>query len=278
MAARNSARYLADGKVIDVPGEMLLASATPSNRFPTMRLEVIPNRNSLEYRDLYGIPEVRSICRGTLRYQGWANVMQALKVLQLMELEETVYKSWTDLLEAQLFKSGIVGGSEMGLDARLVSYLHKDGSVTDPLAAVQAMRWLGLLGDRNSGNPVPLRAKNPLDSLCKVMEDRLQFKENERDMVAMFHTIVGRFPDGTIERHTSRLLDFGEPGRNGDSSMSKTVGYTTGAAAELILNGMLGTTGVLIPTKPEIYNPMLKRLQDFGIHWTDRVDVQKPKK
>jgi saccharopine dehydrogenase-like NADP-dependent oxidoreductase len=69
-AARNSARYLANGEFFEVPGEKLLSSATPSNRFPTMRLEVIPNRDSLEYKGLYGIPQAKSICRGTLRYQG----------------------------------------------------------------------------------------------------------------------------------------------------------------------------------------------------------------
>lgn len=45
-------------------------------------------------------------------------------------------------------------------------------------------------------------------------------------MVAMFHSITGKLPDGTYERHESRLLAFGKPG--GDTSMSETVGYTTG--------------------------------------------------
>jgi hypothetical protein len=58
-------------------------------------------------------------------------------------------------------------------------------------------------------------------------------------MVAMFHLIVGKFPDGRLERHTSRLLDFGDVERfgQGNSAMSKTVGFTTGAAAELLLYG-----------------------------------------
>lgn len=69
-AAGNPARYLLHGQVINVPGEELLLSTTPSNRIPTLRLEVIPNRDSLSYRELYGVPHVHSICRGTLRYEG----------------------------------------------------------------------------------------------------------------------------------------------------------------------------------------------------------------
>lgn len=70
LAAKNSARYLKEGKQIQVPGEDLLRSALPSARFPTMRLEVLPNRDSLAYMDLYGVPNVHTICRGTLRYEG----------------------------------------------------------------------------------------------------------------------------------------------------------------------------------------------------------------
>ena len=55
---------------------------------------------------------------------------------------------------------------------------------------------------------------------------QLQFGEGEKDMVAMFHTVNGRMPDGSLEEHASRLLAFGIPG--GDTAMAATVGYTTG--------------------------------------------------
>ena len=69
-AAGNSARYLAHGQTIEVPGDQLLLSTMPCNRIPTLRLEVIPNRDSLSYKELYNVPQVHSICRGTLRYEG----------------------------------------------------------------------------------------------------------------------------------------------------------------------------------------------------------------
>jgi hypothetical protein len=53
-----------------IPGDELLRNSMPSSRFPTLRLEVVPNRDSFVYRDLYNVPMVRSICRGTLRYEG----------------------------------------------------------------------------------------------------------------------------------------------------------------------------------------------------------------
>lgn len=70
MAAKNSARYLSDGQEVDIAEGNLLLSTTPTSRFPTMRLEVLPNRNSFSYRELYNVPNVKSICRGTFRYEG----------------------------------------------------------------------------------------------------------------------------------------------------------------------------------------------------------------
>jgi hypothetical protein len=60
-AACNSARYLENGKVVDIAGDDLLRSGYASARFPTMRLEALPNRDSLMYRDLYGIPNVGDV-------------------------------------------------------------------------------------------------------------------------------------------------------------------------------------------------------------------------
>ena len=66
-ASGNPARYLSHGQVINIPGEELLLSTTPTDRIPTLRLEVIPNRDSLTYKTLYGVPDAQTICRGTLR-------------------------------------------------------------------------------------------------------------------------------------------------------------------------------------------------------------------
>ena len=87
----------------------------------------------------------------------------------------------------------------------------------------------------------------------------------------MFHNVVGRFPDGSTEHHTSRLLAFGVPG--GDSAMAQTVGYTTAVAAEMILQGKFASNmaGVIIPTKPEVYEPMLDRLEQLGVTWNEDI-------
>ena len=275
-AAGNPARYLSHGEAISVPGEELLLSTTPTNRISTLRLEVIPNRDSLSYRELYGVPKVQTICRGTLRYEGWANAMHALKAIGLFDKTEVPGLSVDDpyAFLQRSFPDGKV------TDAALRRLMSSKG-VRDVDSAMEAVRWLDLT--KSNGKPAPdNKPASPVDALCKLLEERLQYKEGEKDMVAMFHTVTGEMPDGSVESHTSRLLAFGTPG--GDSAMSATVGYTTGAGAEIALNRLKASTrassdgpaplnGVIIPIHESIYNPILDRIQDFGITWTEDIQV-----
>ena len=159
----------------------------------------------------------------------------------------------------------------------LIEHALQLSEVTDVTAAMRALEWLGLTDDNIASNML-LSAENqtPIDSLCSLLENKLSYGASEKDMVAMFHSITGSFPNGVKEVHESRLLTFGEP--NGISAMSSTVGYTTAIAAELLLNGIIKDTGCIIPTHKSLYVPMLERLKLFNITWTESVKVVQPKR
>lgn len=152
-AACNSASYLLNGQVINVDGPDLLRSGEPSSRFPTMRLESLPNRDSLMYKDLYGINDAHSICRGTLRYEGWSNVMYALKVLGLFDMTESGCASWGELVGRNLSGSG---------DAALRNFLTEK-NVKDVTAAVDAIKWLGITED------IPLGKLQSIADVCREL-------------------------------------------------------------------------------------------------------------
>jgi saccharopine dehydrogenase-like NADP-dependent oxidoreductase len=82
-ASGNAATHLLNGVVEHIEGKDLLKSAKPSTRFPTMRLEAYPNRDSLYYRDFYNVPNVHTICRGTLRYEGMTFSYKNLSIFLL---------------------------------------------------------------------------------------------------------------------------------------------------------------------------------------------------
>ena len=53
------------------------------------------------------------------------------------------------------------------------------------------------------------------------------------------------------------------------TAMAKTVGLPLGIAAKLILNGEIKLTGLNIPTRKEIYKPVLNELEKFDIRFKE---------
>jgi hypothetical protein len=52
--------------------------------------------------------------------------------------------------------------------------------------------------------------------------------------------------------------------------MAKTVGLPVAMATLAILNKKITTPGVQIPIAPEVYNPILKELQNHGITFHEK--------
>jgi len=65
----------------------------------------------------------------------------------------------------------------------------------------------------------------------------------------------------------AKLIDFGQPG--GNSAMVRTVGFPAAICARLILEEKIRERGVLIPTVPSIYEPVLRELKTFSIRFRE---------
>ena len=233
------------------------------------RLETLPNRNSLQYMELYGIPEAQTVFRGTLRYEGWSQVMYGCKALGLFETTPTASSGglWREELGKGLGLGAGVGpeGLEAAMVARLTAW-----EVAQPHKVVSALEWLGVLGSEAS-----VKGATVLEAFCTLLEERLRFNPGERDMVLMRHDITVE-GEGQVEQHTSSLLVFGDAR---DSAMAKTVGTTCGMATELVLEGEVREKpefkGVLTPLSAAVYNPLLERLAQEGMSFDETV-VRRP--
>jgi saccharopine dehydrogenase-like NADP-dependent oxidoreductase len=83
-AASNDAQWLEDGQVIQVCGSQLLASSSPTNAVPTLRLEALPNRDSLPYKEAYRLHDAKTVYRGTLRFAGFCDRVRGLQQMGLL--------------------------------------------------------------------------------------------------------------------------------------------------------------------------------------------------
>lgn len=256
LAGRNEARYLLEGQEVVVPAEELFSHFKLIDIPGLGVFEGYPNRNSVSYTGIYGIPEARTMLRGTLRYPGWCLRLKKIGELGLLDITEREWRAETCAgFMREFLGLGEADDLRKGVAARLK--LEPDSEVIDSLD------WLGLFGDR----PLPSRNISPLDLLVALMVEKLKYREGERDMTVLQHELVVDYPEKGRERITSTLIDFGQP--YGHTSMSRTVGLPVAIGVKLILEGRIHSSGVLTPTVAEIYNPILEELRSLGLAFVE---------
>jgi len=252
LAGRNSARYLLDGRKIDVPPHRLFRDMHILAFDGLGDFEAYPNRDSISYIDIYGLGGIQTMYRATLRNMGWCDCLFQIGRLGLLSLDE-VDVSGKTYAEFMRGLTGCDPSDDLGsvVAARL--------GIPRESCPIRNLEWLGMFSARRfRGDRI-----TPLDALGELMFEKLAFRPGERDMIALYHDFRVEFPDGSREHMTSRLVDFGVP--HVDSAMSRTVSLPAAIGVDLILSGRIQTRGVLRPIAPDIYNPVLDELAALNI-------------
>src|SRR4030042_4694349 len=76
LASRNSAKWLERGKEVSVPGEQLFENYNLQDVPGVGAFENYPNRNSVPYKEIYGLKDAKTVYRGTFRMHGWCETMR----------------------------------------------------------------------------------------------------------------------------------------------------------------------------------------------------------
>jgi saccharopine dehydrogenase (NADP+, L-glutamate forming) len=252
MAGNNDSRYLRFGKVVEVPTEKLFRNPFKVNFDSLGELDVYPNRDSISYTDIYGIPEAKTVFRGTFRYPGWCETIDVMKRLGLISYEKYHMDGMTYADLMALMINSIKTGQ---IKEQVAAFLGVDIETH----AIKALEWLGLFSDQKMNRTV----ESPFDVTSDLMIEKMGLGDDERDMVALQHIFLASYPDGSEEVIRSRMLDFGTPST--DTSIARTVALPAAIGVEMILNGQITVKGVYRPTIPEIYSPILGKLEELGI-------------
>ncbi|OHE97950.1 saccharopine dehydrogenase [Colletotrichum orchidophilum] len=264
----NSASFLQDGQVIDIPREELMGQAKPYHVMDGYSFVAYPNRDSVPFREFYNIPEAETVVRGSLRYEGNPAFVATLMKLGLLDTQprEWLEKNGDVLILREVFGRavGAAGADEEDLIAR-IDQLCDFSNIAERERIIAGLRWIGLFSDK----PATFRG-NLLDTLCVELEGLMSYQSGERDLVMLQHKFVVDWEAGKQEIITSTLELFGEP--NGSSAMARTVGVTCGIATQLLLNGepALNDPGVLAPYTSEICDPIRNALEKEGIKLVEK--------
>jgi len=266
MAGNNDAKYLKHGEIVEIDTSDLFKDPFKVC-FPEVGiLDVYPNRDSISYIDIYGIPETETIFRGTFRFQGWCKILDALKFLKLISYDKFNLEGMT-YADFMAFMIGQSNSDNIRLKVENFDLVRLSTSTID------AMEWLGLF----SNEPMNRKFDSPFEITSDLMIEKMQLGLNERDMVVMQHTFLATYPGGREEVIRSRMLDFGTLAT--DTAIARTVALPAAIAVKMILDNKINITGVYRPVLPEIYNPILdgletmniKMVEEFGLPLTENI-------
>jgi len=266
-----AASYLENGHLRLVPYQRLFAQPSQLRVPGVGELEGYPNRDSLSYRAPYGLADIPSIIRGTLRRPGYCGAWQALVGLGLTDDTTRLPaagapRTWAALVAgllpaapAESTDKQAKSEAATALAVRAAAYLRLDPHGPEMTRLV----WLGLFENHPLG-----RAEA---TLAELLEHRLaekwQLQPHDRDLIVLQHQFTYQL-DEQARRLTSSLAVTGDDATH--TAMAKTVGLPLGMAVRRLARGLVAARGVVIPTAAELYEPILAELAaDYGIAFTE---------
>ena len=253
LASRNSALYLKKGKRVSIEPVSLFRDRF-TYFFPGVGdLEVYPNRDSISYIDIYGIPEAKTIYRGTFRFKGWCETLDLMKSLNMLD---DAVSDFSGMTYAQ-FIAAMTGSGKVTEGLR--EKVAERAGIHPGSAAIKSLEWLGFFSEEE----LPYSDTTPFEITSARMIEKMSLSANERDMVVLQHIFLASYPDGKKEVIKSGMTDFGTPATN--TAVARTVAYPAAIAVKMILDATLKLTGVYRPVVSEIYEPLLSELESLGI-------------
>ena len=223
------------------------------------KFEAIANRDSLKYRSVYGLDDIPTMYRGTIRKVGFSRAWNIFVQLGMTDdsytIEESENMSYRDFINLFLAYS-----PSDSVELKLRSYLKIDQD---------DVMWEKLieLDIFNPTKKIGLKNATPAQMLQNILEESWTLDENDKDMIVMQH-LFGYELNGERFQIESSFIVLGE--NQTYTAMSKTVGLPVGIAALKILKGEIKTPGVQIPINKEVYEPILKELENYGIKFTEK--------
>ncbi|MCS6929533.1 MAG: saccharopine dehydrogenase NADP-binding domain-containing protein [Saprospiraceae bacterium] len=262
LAGQGMAQYLEDGRLKLVPYHRLFSQYRLIHVPGLGAWEVYANRDSLKYREIYGLQQAKTLFRGTIRHRGFCDAWHAIVQLGLTEANFTIPNSkemtYAGLVEALLGQNASEGGLRKAV-ARLLN-LELEGPV------MRQLEWLGLFEER----PIGIESASPALALEQLLLEKWAMHPHDRDMIIMQHLFEYDF-QGQHRRLTATLVAKGDDRTH--TAMARLVGWPAGIFARKLLLGAAAPPGVSTPTHPEVYEPLLRELERMGVRFTEEEEI-----
>jgi len=262
LAGQGTARYIENGRYQYIPynrlfqlAEKIAVRSSTSGTSEVLHFDGYANRDSLAYRKIYGLDQVPTLLRGTLRQENFCKAWNVFVQLGLTDDTFTVEDS-AHLTYAGLVQSFLPSSAGRTVDENLAAFMQLDPE--DEI--MEMIRWTGILSGENIG----MAKATPAQILQQLLETKWKLRPTDKDMIVMQHRIKYRNANESNEFEIlSSLLVKGEDAVR--TAMAKTVGLPLASASRMLLNNVLVKKGVVVPVGMELYEPVLQELRHAGI-------------
>nr|WP_315166745.1 saccharopine dehydrogenase C-terminal domain-containing protein [uncultured Flavobacterium sp.] len=218
------------------------------------RFEAYSNRDSLKYRSVYGLDDVLTLYRGTIRKVGFSKAWNMFVQLGMTDdsyvMEDSEHMTYRQYVNSFLPYHPT---DSVEIKTRLILKIDQDDIMWDKLLELDLF---------SRDKKVGLKHATPAQILEKILSDSWTLQPDDKDMIVMYHKF-GYELDGKKQQIDSKMVCIGE--NQTYTAMSKTVGLPVAMATLLILNGRITTPGVQLPIQKEVYLPILKELEEYGV-------------
>lgn len=257
LAGQSTAQYLQNGELTFIPYNRLFLQTDTVYTDTHGAFDAYANRDSISYKDIYGLTNIETLLRGTLRQQGYCKAWHVLVSLGLTD-DSFIIKNANQLTYKQLVQS-FLPTKTGDVKTNLKNWM---GAIFD--AEVEAkFDFLELLSNKK----ITKQEGSPAQLLQALLEEKWLLKDGDKDMIVMQHLFEYTLNQQS-HKLTSSLIVIGDDENH--TAMAKTVGLPLAITIKLFLQGKFKLSGVQIPVKPEIYVPLLAELETLGIVFTEK--------
>ncbi|NVK10003.1 MAG: saccharopine dehydrogenase NADP-binding domain-containing protein [Tenacibaculum sp.] len=223
------------------------------------KFEAYANRDSLKYRSIYGLEDIKTMYRGTIRKVGFSRAWNVFVQLGMTDdtytIEDSENMSYRDFTNLFLAYSP---SDSVELKFRSYLKIDQDDLMWDKFLELDIF---------NPNKKVGLKNATPAEILQKILMDSWTLETKDKDMIVMHHIFGYQYKEDKFQIESSMVI-------KGDdqtyTAMAKTVGLPVAMATVRILNGDITTPGVQLPINKEVYEPILKELEDYGINFVEK--------
>jgi saccharopine dehydrogenase-like NADP-dependent oxidoreductase len=218
------------------------------------KFEAYSNRDSLKYRSVYGLDDVLTLYRGTIRRVGFSKAWNMF--VQLGMTDDSYIMENSENMSYRQFVNSFLPyhpTDSVEIKMRLILKIDQDDIMWDKLLELDLF---------NRNKKVGLKDATPAQILEKILSESWTLEPHDKDMIVMYHKF-GYIINGEEKQIDSKMVCIGDDQTY--TAMAKTVGLPVAMATLLILNGKITTPGVQLPIRKEVYEPILKELEEYGV-------------